>query len=114
LDSQLARNLPGSKSKLEKRKLDVSTSPLACSRRRNLRIARMVPMETLKNVLAMALPTITPVTTPVTALAAAPAPTAQPPQRASAGGAAKTETVIDVAAASASKVLLMVVSAYLG
>jgi hypothetical protein len=64
----------------------------------------MVPMETLKNVLAMALPTITPVTTPVTTLAAAPAPTAQPPQRASAGGAAKTETVIDVAAVSASKV----------
>jgi len=67
-------------------------------------------METPKNVLAMALPTIKPVAT----LAATPAPTTQPLQRASAGDAAKTETVIDVAAASASKVLLMVVSAYLG
>src|SRR5262249_9149295 len=55
----------------------------------------------------MALPTIAPVNTP----AATPTPTAQPPQqRASAGGAANKETVIDVTAASASKVLFMVVS----
>src|SRR5262245_21143244 len=55
----------------------------------------------------MALPTIAPVNTP----AATPTPTAQPPQqRASAGGAANRETVIDVTAASASKVLFMVVS----
>jgi hypothetical protein len=54
----------------------------------------------------MALPTIAPVTTP----AATPTPTAQPQQRASAGGATNREIVIDVAAASESKVLFMVVS----
>src|SRR5262245_20950247 len=54
----------------------------------------------------MALPTIAPVTTP----AATPTPTAHPQQRASAGGAANRETVIDVAAVTASKVFFMVVS----
>jgi hypothetical protein len=54
----------------------------------------------------MALPRIAPVTTPAMTLA----PAVQPEQRASAGAAAKRKTVIDVAAASASKVLLMVVS----
>jgi hypothetical protein len=61
---------------------------LDCTRRRNLRVARMMPMQTLKNVLAMALPTIAPVVRP----AATPPP----------------------AATTANKVLLMIAPAYSG
>jgi len=83
-------------------------TPRAFDRPRNriARVGRVAGLHGVSRELAMALPTIAPVTTP----AATPTPTAQPQQRASAGGAANRETVIDVAAASESKVLFMVVS----